>query len=63
MSNADIIRNMTDQQLASFLCYISGMTDDGCEECLAANLCSFHHNGMMDWVKQDHDKELEVYIR
>lgn len=65
-TNAEIIRNMTDDELAGFLCDISCQAAEpvgGCLEhdgCTAGHLCSFAHNGFKDWVKED--SLLDTYI-
>ena len=50
-TNADRIRNMTDEELAAFLC---GMQNaDDCHKCVAEKYCEYGHTGMIDWLKQE----------
>lgn len=51
MTNADRIRNMTDEDLANFLCNISSAGDDQCSACVATDKCRTGHNGMIDWLR------------
>ena len=50
-SNADRIRNMTDEELAKWLCSI--MTAECCDtSCPGRETCSKGHTGLLDWIKQ-----------
>lgn len=54
MTRADRIREMTDEEMAKFLCYMN----DGsglCAGCVAEQYCYLDHNGMIDWLQKDGD--------
>ena len=44
-SKADAIREMTDKELADFLCEVIVQ----CKQCVAYGYCSEGHTGMIDW--------------
>lgn len=52
-TNADIIRRMSDEELANFLCEIRSLypDDNPCGECRAKSYCYVGHNGMEDWLQ------------
>ena len=50
MTNADRIRSLSDEELAEFLCDISG---GDCTYCVANDLCHNGHNGMIVWLKKE----------
>ena len=47
-TNADKIRNMSDEELVEFLCDISGVD---CDKCIAAKYCKIGHTGFIDWLQ------------
>ena len=49
MTNGDRIRQMTDEQLAVFLCNLS----DECSNCPVTSICRMNHNGFFDWLKRE----------
>lgn len=50
-TNADRIRSMTDEELASFLCTISNCCVGNC---LGEKHCSFDNgNGYLEWLKEE----------
>lgn len=51
-TNADRIRNMTDEELEVFLCNITS-DDEGCDSCLAWKYCHKGHTGFLDWLKAE----------
>ena len=54
MTNADRIRNMTDEELAMFLCNFRSCDADEyiCEGCKAEKYCRAGHAGTIDWLQQ-----------
>ena len=54
MTNADRIRNMTNEELAMFLCNFRSCDADEyiCEGCKAAKYCRAGHTGTIDWLQQ-----------
>lgn len=48
-TNADRIRNMTDEELAQFLC---GLISD-CYRCPSDEMCWEGHKGMTEWLKKE----------
>lgn len=54
-TNADKIRDMSDEELAKFLCDFRSCdsSDHPCEGCKAELHCHTGHNGMIDWLRQD----------
>ena len=48
-TNADRIRNMTDEELSAFLCNMG----QECDQCIATDYCSLGHTGMLDWLKKE----------
>ena len=55
MTNAEKIRQMTDEELAEWLCEI---TED-CPACIASKYCRRGHTGTFDWVKQEWEEDHE----
>ena len=51
-SKADAIREMTDKELADFLCEV---IYQNCGDCVAYGYCSEGHTGMIDWLQEDED--------
>ena len=53
-TNADVIRRMSDKELARFLCDFRSCDSDGypCGGCKAEPYCKTGHNGMIDWLQQ-----------
>ena len=47
-TKADIIRHMTEEELARFLCDISS-----CRNCMAKRCCGVGRNGFLDWLKEE----------
>lgn len=58
-TNADRIREMTDEELASFLCNFltSCEPEHPCNDCVAKSYCHTGHNGMIDWLQQPAEEE------
>lgn len=54
-TNADRIRNMTDEELTAFLCNITS-DDEGCDSCLAWKYCHKGHTGFEDWLKAESEE-------
>ena len=53
-TNAEIIRRMSDEQMAKFLCEFRSC-DYGlhpCNNCKGEPYCRAGHNGMIDWLQQ-----------
>ena len=52
-TNADRIRDMTDDELAQFLCDFRSCDTDihPCNKCKAAPFCRQGHTGMIDWLQ------------
>lgn len=48
-TKADIIRRMPEEELARFLCEITGP----CLNCLAKRCCGAGQNGFLDWLKEE----------
>lgn len=54
-TNADLIRSMTDEELAKWICSI--MTAECCDQrCPGRDICNFGDNGLVKWLKQPVDK-------
>ena len=53
-TNSDRIRNMTDEELAMFLCNFRSCDADEyiCEGCKAEKYCRAGHVGTIDWLQQ-----------
>ena len=50
----DRVRNMTNKELAEFLCYtVSPSGTVNCSTCGAAEFCRMGHNGWHDWLEQE----------
>ena len=56
-TNADRLRSFSDEELADFLCDISG--GESCTYCVANDLCHNGHNGMIVWLKKEVNDDLE----
>lgn len=58
-SNADRIRAMSDEELASFLCdfLTSCEPEHPCNDCVAKSYCHTGHDGMIDWLQQPAEEE------
>ena len=54
MTNADRIRNMSNEELAMFLCDFRSCDADEyiCEGCKATQYCRAGHTGTIDWLQQ-----------
>lgn len=52
-TNADRIRNMTDEELAEFMCHNISNKTVNCAFCAAEEFCRMGHNGWLDWLKQE----------
>ena len=48
MTNADKIRQMSDEELAKLLCSLCR-----CTECKAVEYCYTEHTGFVDWLKRE----------
>jgi len=51
MTNGDHIRQMSDKELATFLCRM--YPAHNCGLCIAAEFCHEGHTGMIDWLGQE----------
>lgn len=53
MTKADLVRAMSDEKLAEFMCHnvSNGMVN--CTFCAASEFCRMGHNGWIDWLKQE----------
>lgn len=56
-TNIDRIRSLPDEELADFLCDISG--GESCTYCVASDLCHNGHNGMIEWLKKEVEGETD----
>ncbi len=61
MTNRDKLQNMTDRELADFICYtiedmVCKTSIDTCEICPVKNLCKKGHNGFIDWFNKEADR-------
>lgn len=55
-TNADRIRDMSDDQLAKWLCSL--MTAECCDQrCPARDICSLGDNGLVKWMKQPAEED------
>jgi len=52
-TNADAIRDMTDEELAEFMCHNVSNGTVNCAFCAAAEFCRMGHNGWLDWLRQE----------
>lgn len=50
-SKADAIREMTDSELADYLCDVIA----DCETCVAHYYCHKGHKGFIDWLQEDEE--------
>ena len=48
-TKSEIIRRMTEEELARFLCDITG----SCRNCMAKRCCGSGQNGFLDWLKEE----------
>ena len=53
VTNADVIRNMSDEESKDFLCDIS---NSDCSSCLATDYCRFGHTGFITWLKLESEE-------
>lgn len=53
ITNADLIRAMTDEELAEFMCRNVSNGTVNCAFCAAAEFCRMGHNGWLDWLRQE----------
>lgn len=58
-TNASRIRNMSDAELAGFLCRFRGHLFP-CSDCVAYKYCDLGHNGMLDWLQQPTEEKHEI---
>lgn len=54
ITNADRIRDMSDEELAKFLCNFRSCdsSEHPCNGCQAEPYCMIGHNGMIDWLQK-----------
>ena len=54
ITNADLIRSMSDDELAAFLCNLRSEEayENTCSHCVAERFCRIGHTGMIDWLQQ-----------
>lgn len=52
-TNADRIRNMTDEELADWLCHIVSNETVNCSHCIVEEYCEMGRNGFKKWLKQE----------
>lgn len=53
MTNAEAIRNMSDKELAEFLCELVYDTGEGCSDCPVIDKCGVGHNGFKKWLNEE----------
>ena len=58
-TNADMIRNMGDEELGDFLCNICGY--NSCDTCFFYGLCNLSHNGAKEWLSREADEDYLKY--
>ena len=51
MTNFENIKQMSKEELASFLCDHIGAVS--CDYCPASEFCSFRNNGMVKWLESE----------
>lgn len=51
-TNADHIREMTDEELKEFLCEFG----QECYRCCAQDYCHYGHNGMLEWLRKEYEQ-------
>lgn len=58
-TNADKIRDMSDEELAKFLCNFRscGSSEHPCDGCKSEHYCHTGHNGMIDWLLQPAEED------
>ena len=58
-TNADVIRRMSDEELAEFLCDFRSCDSEAhpCTGCKAEAYCRMGHNGMIDWLQQPAEED------
>ena len=55
MKNIDRIKQMTAEELATFLCNL--MCNECCENrCPAQGFCRFGHTGMLEWLESEEEQ-------
>ena len=52
-TNAERIRNVTDEELAEWLCHIVSYETVNCSHCIAEEYCKSGRNGFIKWLKQE----------
>lgn len=52
MTNREKLRQMTDEELAKYLC-----EHTNCTICIAEKYCYFKHTGYIDWLKAEEEEE------
>lgn len=53
MTNANRIREMSDEELAEFLCKFRNFNSGECAGCPAEDFCYAGHTGTLDYVKRE----------
>lgn len=53
VTNADRIRQMSDRELAEFMCHNVSNGTVNCAFCAAEEFCRFGHIGWIEWLKQE----------
>jgi hypothetical protein len=56
-TNAEYLRRLDDFDLAKFLCDQIG--GENCHRCPANRHCHFGHNGMLDWLREEANYEID----
>lgn len=59
MTNREHLRQMTDEELAEFLCDLVPESDeyDDCCMCPATKTCKRGHTGFIDWLKAEAEEK------
>ena len=57
MTNLENIKQMSKEELASFLCEYIGAFTEGCGYCPARKFCSYGHNGMVKWLESEVEED------
>lgn len=49
-TNAELLRSMTDDDLAAWLC---SLIPNDCAFCPGAKHCRYGHKGLLDWLREE----------
>ena len=53
ITKGDLIRAMTDEELAEFMCHNVSNGTVNCAFCAAAEFCRIGHNGWLYWLQEE----------